>query len=175
MSWGSPKRRSPNWVREDRQRRGERADPATVDIKTVRKLEKENAELRMERDVLKVRREALCRISDRVGRDLKEVSLGLMTDLEPKGARDHSMSANWWSKGRLESSVPPSPNADANSFGARVRQQRPGRPLGWCRVIGWTSNKRGGCGPAHAGSAKPGLSIIEVHRDFWVPDDVTAC
>jgi transposase len=40
-------------VREDRQRRGERADPATVDIETVRKLEKENAELRMERDVLK--------------------------------------------------------------------------------------------------------------------------
>jgi transposase len=50
---GVPKATLTNWVREDRRRRGERADPATVDIETVRKLEKENAELRMERDVLK--------------------------------------------------------------------------------------------------------------------------
>jgi transposase len=50
---GVPKATLTNWVREDRQRRGERASPATVDIETVRKLEKENAELRMERDVLK--------------------------------------------------------------------------------------------------------------------------
>ena len=50
---GVPKATLTNWVREDRQRRGERADPATVDMDRVRQLEKENAELRMERDVLK--------------------------------------------------------------------------------------------------------------------------
>ena len=50
---GVPKATLTNWVREDRQRRGERADPATVDMERVRQLEKENAELRMERDVLK--------------------------------------------------------------------------------------------------------------------------
>jgi transposase len=50
---GVPKPTLTNWVREDRERRGERANPATVDMDRVRQLEKENAELRMERDVLK--------------------------------------------------------------------------------------------------------------------------
>jgi transposase len=40
-------------VREDRRRRGERLEPATVDMEKVRQMEKEIAELRMERDVLK--------------------------------------------------------------------------------------------------------------------------
>lgn len=39
-------------VRDDRQRRGEPADPAAVDMDRVRQLERENAELRIERDVL---------------------------------------------------------------------------------------------------------------------------
>jgi len=50
---GIPKATLSNWVREDRRRRGERADPATVDMEKVRQMEKEIAELRMERDVLK--------------------------------------------------------------------------------------------------------------------------
>jgi transposase len=50
---GIPKATLTNWVREDRRRRGERADPATVDMEKVRQMEKEIAELRMERDVLK--------------------------------------------------------------------------------------------------------------------------
>jgi transposase len=33
--------------------RGEKLDPATVDVERLRQLERENAELRMERDVLK--------------------------------------------------------------------------------------------------------------------------
>lgn len=40
----------------------------------LRELEREVAELRMERDVLKVRREALCRVPDGVGRNLEEHS-----------------------------------------------------------------------------------------------------
>jgi len=48
-----PKPTLTNWVRRDRERRGERANPATVDMDRARQLEKENAELRMERDVLK--------------------------------------------------------------------------------------------------------------------------
>jgi transposase len=50
---GVPKATLTNWVRADRQKRGERVDPATVDIEKVRQMEKEIAELRMERDVLK--------------------------------------------------------------------------------------------------------------------------
>ena len=42
-----------NWVNKDRLERGERSDPASVDPDYVRKLEREVAELRMERDVLK--------------------------------------------------------------------------------------------------------------------------
>jgi transposase len=42
-----------NWVSKDRRVRGERADAASVDPDYVRKLEREVAELRMERDVLK--------------------------------------------------------------------------------------------------------------------------
>jgi transposase len=50
---GVPKATLTNWVRADRQKRGERVDPATVDIEKVRQMEKEIAELHMERDVLK--------------------------------------------------------------------------------------------------------------------------
>ena len=42
-----------NWLNKDRLARGEKTDPASVDADYVRKLERENAELRMERDVLK--------------------------------------------------------------------------------------------------------------------------
>ncbi len=42
-----------NWVKKDRQARGDKADATTVDPTYVRQLERENAELRMERDVLK--------------------------------------------------------------------------------------------------------------------------
>lgn len=42
-----------NWVKKDRLARGEKADPTSVDPDYVRKLEREVAELRMERDVLK--------------------------------------------------------------------------------------------------------------------------
>lgn len=42
-----------SWVRKDRLVRGDKADPSKVDPEYVRKLERENAELRMERDVLK--------------------------------------------------------------------------------------------------------------------------
>ena len=42
-----------NWVKKDRLARGEDRDPARVDPGYVRQLERENAELRMERDVLK--------------------------------------------------------------------------------------------------------------------------
>ena len=42
-----------NWVNKDRRDRGEKGDAASVDPDYVRKLERENAELRMERDVLK--------------------------------------------------------------------------------------------------------------------------
>ena len=41
------------WVARDRIARGERLDPNKVDPERVRQLETENAELRMERDVLK--------------------------------------------------------------------------------------------------------------------------
>ena len=50
---GVPKATLTNWVREDRRRRGERLDPVNVDMDRVRQMEKEIAELRMERDVLK--------------------------------------------------------------------------------------------------------------------------
>lgn len=42
-----------NWVVKDKIARGEKLDPHRVDPERVRQLEKENAELRMERDVLK--------------------------------------------------------------------------------------------------------------------------
>ena len=42
-----------NWVAKDKIARGERLDPNKADPDHVRKLEAENAELRMERDVLK--------------------------------------------------------------------------------------------------------------------------
>ena len=42
-----------NWVKKDRLGRGEEADRARLDPGYVRRLERENAELRMERDVLK--------------------------------------------------------------------------------------------------------------------------
>jgi transposase len=42
-----------NWVAKDRMERGEATDPKTIDPDYVRRLERENAELRMERDVLK--------------------------------------------------------------------------------------------------------------------------
>jgi transposase-like protein len=42
-----------SWVKKDRLARGEELDPSGVDAACVRRLERENAELRMERDVLK--------------------------------------------------------------------------------------------------------------------------
>ena len=42
-----------NWVNKDRLDRGDKKDTAKVDPDYVRRLERENAELRMERDVLK--------------------------------------------------------------------------------------------------------------------------
>ena len=42
-----------NWVKRDRPARGEESDRAKVDPAYVRQLERELAELRMERDVLK--------------------------------------------------------------------------------------------------------------------------
>jgi transposase len=42
-----------HWVMKDRIARGEKLDPNRVDPERVRQLEKENEELRMERDVLK--------------------------------------------------------------------------------------------------------------------------
>jgi transposase len=42
-----------SWVRKDRLARGEDSDRARLDPGFVRRLERENAELRMERDVLK--------------------------------------------------------------------------------------------------------------------------
>jgi transposase len=42
-----------NWVKKDRLARGEEAERARLDPGYVRRLERENAELRMERDVLK--------------------------------------------------------------------------------------------------------------------------
>lgn len=42
-----------NWVMKDKIARGERLDPKHVDPERVRELERENDELRMERDVLK--------------------------------------------------------------------------------------------------------------------------
>ena len=42
-----------NWVKKDRLTRGEEADRARLEPGYVRRLERENAELRMERDVLK--------------------------------------------------------------------------------------------------------------------------
>jgi transposase len=41
------------WVSRDRAARGDKHDPTRVDADYVRRLERENAELRMERDVLK--------------------------------------------------------------------------------------------------------------------------
>jgi transposase len=41
-----------NWVKKDRLARGEKPDGTRVDPGYVRRLERENAELRMERDVL---------------------------------------------------------------------------------------------------------------------------
>ena len=42
-----------NWVMKDRVARGERLDPRHVDPERVKELEREVAELKMERDVLK--------------------------------------------------------------------------------------------------------------------------
>jgi transposase len=42
-----------SWVKKDRMARGEELDGARLDAAYVRRLERENAELRMERDVLK--------------------------------------------------------------------------------------------------------------------------
>jgi transposase len=42
-----------NWVVKDKIARGEKLDPHHVDPERVKELERENAELRMERDVLK--------------------------------------------------------------------------------------------------------------------------
>jgi transposase len=42
-----------NWVKKDRLARCDNPDPTKVDPTYVRQLERENAELRMERDVLK--------------------------------------------------------------------------------------------------------------------------
>jgi transposase len=42
-----------NWVKKDRLARGDDLDRTRVDAAYVRRLERENAELRMERDVLK--------------------------------------------------------------------------------------------------------------------------
>ena len=42
-----------SWVKKDRLARGEESDRARLDPGYVRRLERENAELRMERDVLK--------------------------------------------------------------------------------------------------------------------------
>jgi transposase len=42
-----------NWVNKDRLARGDKTDLTKVDPDYVRRLERENAELRMERDVLK--------------------------------------------------------------------------------------------------------------------------
>ncbi|MCA1693159.1 MAG: transposase [Acidimicrobiales bacterium] len=42
-----------SWVNKDRLARGDKSDAANVDPHYVRRLERENAELRMERDVLK--------------------------------------------------------------------------------------------------------------------------
>jgi transposase-like protein len=41
-----------NWVKKNRVARGEESDRVRVDAAYVRQLERENAELRMERDVL---------------------------------------------------------------------------------------------------------------------------
>jgi transposase len=50
---GIPKATLANWVAHDRVARGEKLDPRRVDPERLRQLEKEVAELRMERDVLK--------------------------------------------------------------------------------------------------------------------------
>ncbi|TML36645.1 MAG: transposase [Actinobacteria bacterium] len=42
-----------NWIHKDALARGEKTDPAKVDANYVRRLERDNAELKMERDVLK--------------------------------------------------------------------------------------------------------------------------
>ncbi|HWC09731.1 MAG TPA: transposase [Acidimicrobiales bacterium] len=42
-----------NWVKKDRLARGDETDATQLDPSYVRQLERENAELRMERDVLK--------------------------------------------------------------------------------------------------------------------------
>ena len=42
-----------NWVHKDRQARGDEPDRAKVDAAYVRRLERELAEVRMERDVLR--------------------------------------------------------------------------------------------------------------------------
>ncbi|MGH9920653.1 MAG: transposase [Nitrososphaerales archaeon] len=42
-----------NWVMKDKIARGERLDPKNVDPQRVKELERENEELKMERDVLK--------------------------------------------------------------------------------------------------------------------------
>ncbi len=42
-----------HWVSKDKIARGEKLDPDNIDPERVRQLEAENAELRMERDVLK--------------------------------------------------------------------------------------------------------------------------
>ena len=53
-----------NWVAAERVERGERAGLTVNERAGLAELRAENAQLRMERDLLKVRREALCRIPD---------------------------------------------------------------------------------------------------------------
>src|SRR6266581_3538918 len=55
-----------NWVGLERIERGEREGLTSNERADLTELRAENAQLRMERDLLKVRREALCRIPDRV-------------------------------------------------------------------------------------------------------------
>ena len=50
---GIPKGTLANWVGQEKMARGEKLDPRRVDPERLRQLEKEVAELRMERDVLK--------------------------------------------------------------------------------------------------------------------------
>jgi transposase len=53
MTWAYPKGRSPTGLARRKMARGEKLDPRRVDPERLRQLEKEVAELRMERDVLK--------------------------------------------------------------------------------------------------------------------------
>jgi hypothetical protein len=58
-------------VKQDKIARGQSAGVNGDERAKLTRLRAKHAELRMERDILKVRREALCRIPDVVGRDLE--------------------------------------------------------------------------------------------------------